>query len=141
MNPMQSRPALGGEAPDRVQPAPAGEERKPAGAAPGHASPDGTGAANLSEVLWALSLAFGVAGGLCAAFGYPLMLYVIPLSFGGAGLVLAFVARIAPGRARPGWAILAVIGAVIALASGIDSRDEFKDSTESFNLAIESLRE
>jgi len=104
-----------------------------------YAPSDRAGGPSFRELLWALSLACGLAGGACSVVGVPLILYALPLGLGAAGLGLALLARFSPGEGQPGWAALAVIASVAALATGISSYNEYKENVSEINQALEGL--
>ena len=56
-----------------------------------------TSNATVRDLLWGLSLGFGVSGGGAAAFGVPVLAYYFPLGLGAAGLALAIAAATVQG--------------------------------------------
>jgi hypothetical protein len=90
---------------------------------PGHPEP----AAAHRTLLWAISLAFGVAGGVVGALSIPVLAFYWPLGFGAAGLATAIAALTVKGPPSPWYAIIAVIGSVAALGLGISAYNEFQD--------------
>ena len=98
---------------------------------PGHATRDE--GASPRDVLWGLALGFGVAGGLPAAIGIPVLAYYFPLGLGGAGLAIAIAAAMSGKGDTPWWAFVAVIASIYAIAQGGSGYDEFSSASEGLN--------
>jgi Protein of unknown function (DUF2510) len=80
------------------------------------------------ELVWALSLAFGVAAAL--AWDAPVIAYYWPLGLGGAGLALAVVAYTQDKR-MPWFAVIAVVASLIGIALGVAGHAQVEDARES----------
>lgn len=90
-------------------------------------APDAESAAK--AILWALSLACGVAG--CLAYGAPAIFYVWPLGLGGASLALAIVAYQAEGEG-PWFAGIALIAGLVSLSFGITGYNDIEEARREF---------
>ena len=85
----------------------------------------------MGDTLTGLALACGAIAGVSGAFGIPVLLFAVPLSFGGAGLILSIGAGLtAPDR--KGMLLLAVIGSAIGLLAGYDGYDQYQDVSNVF---------
>jgi hypothetical protein len=76
-------------------------------------------------IMWALALAFGVAGVL--AWDAPVIAYYWPMGLGGAGVAVSLAARQIQGK-TPWWAMIAVVASVAALAIGVQGQSDLNDS-------------
>lgn len=76
-------------------------------------------------ILWAMSLATGVAG--CLAWGAPVLAYYWPLGLGGASIALAIAAWELRGKV-PWYGAIAVIAALVAIAIGISGYGDVEDA-------------
>jgi hypothetical protein len=79
----------------------------------------------IKTVLWAMSLALGVAGVL--GWGVPVLAFYWPLGLGGAGLAVAAATRGLRGK-TPWYAIIALIAALVAVGIGIAGYSEIEDA-------------
>ncbi len=97
---------------------------------PGHS---GSEAGTPKETLWALSLGFGVAGGLPAAVGMPVLGFYFPLGLGGAGAALAIAAFTSGRGGSPWYAWVAIVASLLAIVSGADGLQQFNDSSSALS--------
>jgi hypothetical protein len=97
----------------------------PPTAAPAHIE------AAMNNIIWAISLAFGVAGVL--AWEAPVVDYFWPLGLGGAGLSCAIVAYRKDQR-TPWFGTVAVIASVIGIIMGIHGVSQLNDVRDSLSM-------
>jgi hypothetical protein len=93
--------------------------------------PPADGGESRQTLIWALALAFGVAGAL--AWDAPAIAYFWPLGLGGAGLALSIVAY-SKDKERPWFANIAIVASLIAIAIGIAGHSQIEDARETLNL-------
>jgi len=97
------------------------------GASWGAVAPPVKDSLNATAVVWALALAFGIAG--AAGWEAPTIAFYWPLGLGAAGVALSLLARSMEGE-TPWWAIIAVIASVAALIIGIEGLNQINDLRE-----------
>ena len=90
--------------------------------------------ATAGDVLWGLSLACGLAGGVPAAVGMPVLAFYFPLGFGAAAIGLAIAAGTSPRKgSAPWWAAVAVLAGIVAILAGMDGYDQFSAADDALN--------
>lgn len=79
--------------------------------------------ADTGTLIWAMSLACGVAGAL--GWDAPVLAYYWPLGLGGAGLALAIPAYLT-GSKVPWFAAVAIIASVVAVVVGLNGHSDIE---------------
>jgi hypothetical protein len=80
-----------------------------------------------TDLLFALSLALGVAGSLALLDLFPPLLWIWPMGLGAAAAVLAVIGWMRQSP-TPWWSVFAIIASVVSLYAGYLAYSDFEDA-------------